>query len=240
MATNEVMMTLVIKGARKLKNTQRLGLQDPYLRAWVSFFRRLYHDDMMYARAIDIILYVIFILQISGSKSKQLVKTKTYVDGGTMAVWNESSELRVLDKNKDCLLIEIKNENDFTSDATIGRLKLPCADIPETPVEDWYSIYGDNGDISGEVHLSLSIKGNKNENEDNMELNLNELRISIDPNMSTATPTDELPTVPTELNDEDIPQGWIVQYTKTGCPYYINEDTHITTWIDPRKVFLKG
>ena len=37
MATNEVMMSLVIKGARKLKNTQRLGLQDPYLRAWVSF-----------------------------------------------------------------------------------------------------------------------------------------------------------------------------------------------------------
>lgn len=154
-----------------------------------------------------------------------------------MAVWNEISELRVLDKKNDCLLIEVKNENDFTNDATIGRLKLPCADIPETPVEDWYSIYGEHGDISGEVHLSLSIKENKS---DDTGINLNQLRISIDPNMSTLIPSEEPTTnTSTDLRNEDMPQGWEIRHTKSGCPYYINDDTHLTTWIDPRQVALK-
>lgn len=153
-----------------------------------------------------------------------------------MAIWNESSELKVTNRKTDCLFIEIKNENDFTSDAIIGRLKLPCADIPETPVEDWYSIYGERGDIAGEVHLSLSIKENKSED----ALNMNELRISIDPNMSTSTSKKDLPKPPADLSDEAMPQGWVIHHTKTGCPYFINEDTETTTWIDPRKVGFRS
>ena len=198
-------MTLVIKGARKLKNTQTLGLQDPYLRAWVT-----------------------------GSKSKQKIKTKTYVDGGSMAVWNESNELRVLNRELDCLLIEVKNDNDFTSDTIIGRLKLPCADIPETPIEDWYSIFGDQGDVAGEVHLTLSIKENNEEVMDHrVEL---KKKTFVKSDMASHSFSSEEPTNQWDL--AALPQNWVVHHTSTGCPYYVNEDTKITTWIDPRKIAL--
>lgn len=225
MASDDFFLTLVIKGARKLKKTQTLGLQDPYLRAWVS-----------------------------GSKKSQKIRTKTYVDGGSMAVWNESNELRVMDKTMDCLLIEVKNENDFTSDTTIGRLKLSCADISDSSIEDWYSIFGDNGDIAGEVHLNISIKA-KREGGGSPRTGGGErpYRLAMNPNMSTshvfsfseddvaagnlhspsaddANPEDDL---------EALPPGWTEIQTPTGCTYYVNEETKVISWIDPRKSLKK-
>lgn len=226
MASEHVFLTLVIKGARKLKNTQTLGLQDPYLRAWVS-----------------------------GSKKSQKIRTKTYVDGGSMAVWNESNDLRVADMTKDCLLIEVKNENDFTSDATIGRLKLSCADISDSSIEDWYSIFGDNGDIAGEVHLSLSIKA-KRDTGGSPRAGGGErpYKLAMSPNMSTSSvfsfneddvavshvhssPSGEDASPEDDL--EALPPCWAEAQTPTGCTYYVNEDTKVISWVDPRKSLKK-
>mmetsp|Transcript_5287 Transcript_5287/g.8730 ORF Transcript_5287/g.8730 Transcript_5287/m.8730 type:complete len:227 (+) Transcript_5287:115-795(+) len=224
MASDEVYLTLVIKGARKLKNTQTLGLQDPYLRAWVS-----------------------------GSKKSQKIRTKTYVDGGSMAVWNESNDLRVVDKAKDCLLIEVKNENDFTSDTTIGRLKLSCADITESSIEDWYSIFGDNGDTAGEVHLSLSIKA-KRDAGGSPRGGDRPYRLAMSPNMSTSTvfSFSEDDTTANNANKsssaddanpeddmETLPPCWAEVQTPTGCTYFVNEDTKVISWVDPRKSLKK-
>jgi hypothetical protein len=213
MASDEVTLSLVIKGARKLKNTQTLGLQDPYLRAWVT-----------------------------GSRRSQKIRTKTYVDGGTMAVWNESAELRVVDKNNDCLLIEVKNENDFTSDSTIGRLKLPCADISDAAIEDWYSIFGDHGDIAGEVHLNLSIKTKADSGGGSPRSGGRQYRFAMDANMSQSTfsfseddvavksPANKVPDLAV------LPEYWTKHETPTGCTYFVNDETKVITWIDPRMI----
>ena len=132
----------------------------------------------------------------------------------------------------------MKNENDFTSDTTIGRLKLPCADIPHTPVEDWYSIYGDNGDVAGEVHLSLCIKGKKQESEaPTPKSGDNKLRVLTDRSTSSTIPEDmEFSSKMPKEKDETMPSNWTTHHTSTGCPYYVNEESNVTTWIDPRNL----
>ena len=62
------------------------------------------------------------------------------------------------------------------------------------------------------------------------------LRIAIDANMSAHTPTDSMSSVADISEQADLPAGWAEQHTATGCPYYTNEDTNITTWIDPRRI----
>lgn len=209
MERHDVTLVMIIKGARKLKSTQKLGLQDPYLRAWVT-----------------------------GSKKEQLIRTKTYVDGGSMAVWNEKCEIRVQDKKSDCLFIEVKNENDFTSDATIGRLKLPCYEIPEAPIEDWYSIFGENGVTSGEVHLSLSMS--------RMNDDVSKRRIKSDRVSSRTYNVDNPKSLSTNSSRDSsssgadlaggLPTGWTVMHTPTGCPYFFNSDLRTTTWIHPAEI----
>lgn len=138
-----------------------------------------------------------------------------------MAVWNESNEFRVLDRQLDCLFLEVKNENDFTSDATIGRLKLPCVDISENPVEDWYGIFGDQGDRAGEVHLTLSMK------EAHKTKTAEATRVTSG-DVSAAAGADDC------SRGGELPHSWVQHSTSSGCPYFVNQDLNITTWIDPR------
>lgn len=119
---------VTVKGARRLKITQTIGEQDPYLRIWSSSIR------------------------------DKKFKTKTYVDGGSLAVWNETFEIHSDNPVNDFIFIEVKNENNLTSDVTIGRLKLPCSELPRQPVEGWYKIFDDGGDFAGEVHMIVSTK----------------------------------------------------------------------------------
>mmetsp|Transcript_14563 Transcript_14563/g.21950 ORF Transcript_14563/g.21950 Transcript_14563/m.21950 type:complete len:274 (-) Transcript_14563:56-877(-) len=114
-----------VKGARKLKIVQTIGEQDPYLRIWTSTDR--------------------------GNK----YRTPTYVDGGSIAVWNEKFELNVSHIETCFILIEVRNENNLRADTIIGRLKIPCCEVKTSPSEAWYAIYNGQGEIAGEVQISL-------------------------------------------------------------------------------------
>lgn len=124
---NTYKIVVNVKAARKLRIVQTLGAQDPYLRVWTTSTR----NDKR--------------------------KTKTYADGGPIAVWNEVFELSVMDVEKEFVFVEVKNEN-FLNDNLIGCLKIPCAELTSTPTEGWYKLYSEKGANAGEVQLELSVK----------------------------------------------------------------------------------
>lgn len=249
------LIVVSIRGARKLKITQTIGDQDPYLRLWTSCDR----DNKL--------------------------RTKTYVDGGTLAVWNETHELRIDSTIENVYIcVEVKNENDILSDVLIGRLKIACSEIPEVPFEAWYQIQDEEGSISGEVQLVLSYKypkkrenvlseglraqirsrsilqsldetGKSNSgkmsqvatNVSAVESAKNKFKAKIDhrsphhsPLTSPRSPmepsTGEMnadSTTATAASNSPLPQGWEERQTPSGKVFYVDHINKKTTWTRP-------
>jgi hypothetical protein len=233
-----------IRGARKLKITQTLGDQDPYLRIWTSCDR------------------------------ENKIRTKTYVDGGTLAIWNESHELRVdTTSENNYICVEVKNENDILSDAMIGRLKIACSEISEVPFEAWYPIQDEDGLVAGEIQLVLSYKhpkprrtslneGLRAQIRSMSDQNVGDTDDSHSPNKKVSSKLSVVTTQATGVNsaknkfrskleptyappDEDskdtndstdstpLPPGWEERKTPSGKPFYIDHNNKVTTWIRP-------
>eukprot|EP00602_Paraphysomonas_sp_CaronLab_P004902 CAMPEP_0185026640 /NCGR_PEP_ID=MMETSP1103-20130426/10979_1 /TAXON_ID=36769 /ORGANISM="Paraphysomonas bandaiensis, Strain Caron Lab Isolate" /LENGTH=324 /DNA_ID=CAMNT_0027560289 /DNA_START=485 /DNA_END=1455 /DNA_ORIENTATION=- len=238
-------ITAVVKGARKLKITQTIGDQDPYVRLWTSSDR--------------------------GNKKR----TKTYVDGHSMAVWNETIELRTVSTVVSFICVEVKNENSLQKDVVIGRMKVPCDEVTDVPQEGWYVLKDQDGEFAGEVHLSLVYNTDHDTGED------------LNPSVSPSTPSLKaavasmsradaripkmahvataaigvqsardifnlngklpnakdasvgLPTPPQSSNLQcgssvesgpPLPPGWEQRYTKSGKAYYVNHIDNVTSW----------
>jgi hypothetical protein len=236
-----------VRGARKLKITQTLGDQDPYLKIWTSCDR------------------------------ENKIKTQTYVDGGTLAIWNETHELRVdssVENNYIC--VEVKNENDILSDSLIGRLKIDCAEVAETPFEAWYQIQDEDGQIAGEVQLVLNYKhpkprrmslnvglreqirtrstlfseanqtgapqgGDRSSSSDMASITVqvngvnaarNKFISKLDLN-DAPPPAEGDPTESTSPRDTALPPGWEERKTATGKLFYVDHINKVTTWKRP-------
>jgi hypothetical protein len=229
-----------IRGARKLKITQTLGDQDPYLRAWTSCDR------------------------------ENKIRTKTYVDGGTLAIWNETHDLRVdTTSENNYICVEVKNENDILSDAMIGRLKIACSEVPEVPFEAWYPIQDEDGLVAGEIQLVLSYKHPQqrrtslNEGLREQIRSFSDPKIGDDDQPKKATPNkfSNLATqvsgvnnaknkfrsklepvyTPPEEGSHDrqcsegtpLPPGWEERRTPNGKAFYVDHNNKVTTWTRP-------
>lgn len=243
-ATYDRRIVVGVRGARKLKITQTIGDQDPYLRMWTSCDR------------------------------ENKIRTKTYVDGGTLAIWNETHELRVdtsCENNYIC--VEVKNKNEILSDALIGRLKIACTEVSEVPFEAWYPIQDEDGMVAGEIQLVLSYKHPKprrtslnegvrdqirsfssriiDETNDapstqspvkkfaavttqakGVNIAKNKFRSSLGP---TYTPPDEEKSQDTQDSPDSapLPPGWEERKTPNGKSFFVDHNSKVTTWIRP-------
>jgi hypothetical protein len=235
-----------VRGARKLKITQTIGDQDPYLRIWTSCDR------------------------------ENKIKTQTYVDGGTLAIWNETHELRVdssVENNYIC--VEVKNENDILSDSLIGRFKIACSEVAETPFEAWYQIQDEDGQVAGEVQLILNYKHpkprrtslnvglreqirsrsvligaphqtTKRDGDDEMATGdlasvtiqangvhaaKNKFISKLEMNYTPPAEGDQIETI--SPRDTPLPPGWEERKTATGKLFYVDHINKVTTWKRP-------
>jgi len=94
-------------------------------------------------------------LWITSNKNK--LTTRVHDNGGSQAVWGDSFEVHVANGKHEYLYLECKNKNSFSSDATIGRAKVPIHSFMDNEenkkVEEWFKILTEEGVVSGEIQL---------------------------------------------------------------------------------------
>lgn len=61
----------------------------------------------------------------------------------------------------ECLFVEVVCDNQILSDNIIGRLKIPCERAYLKCTLDWYKLYDDNGNISGEIQMIFNFTSNE-------------------------------------------------------------------------------
>jgi hypothetical protein len=172
----------IIRGARKLKNTETLilSIQDPYLRIWTS------------------------------CDANNKMRTKTYIDGGSLAIWSETFQLRLKSDETNFIFIEVMNENDMIAHNLIGKLRIPCEDIAEGPSESWYTILDDQNMEAGEVQMLLQRVSGE--------------RLTASPVRASRARV---------VSVEGLPAGWEGRVTSGGRMYYVNHNEKKTQWDRP-------
>jgi hypothetical protein len=87
----------------------------------------------------------------------KIYKTKVYENGGTLAIWQETFEVQSNDLSTDIIFVEILSKH-LLADKVIGRLKIFASEVPNKPEQSWYSIFDEDGAVSGEVQMAVSLK----------------------------------------------------------------------------------
>jgi Ca2+-dependent lipid-binding protein len=99
---NDCILYLTVLSARDLKETQKIGVQDPYCAVYLN----------------------------SGGKeaAEPSFKTSTHDNGGTEPVWNEKGTILIPNICTDVLKIKVRNEN-WVGSNTIGKMMVSLQDL---------------------------------------------------------------------------------------------------------------
>jgi hypothetical protein len=96
------------------------------------------------------------ILYVYPSKS---FTTKTHVDGGAHATWQETCIFDVVNPETDVLTFKVMNDNTFGSHTLIGEGKHSVSAISKYPVNtditEWFHLTNSKGKPAGEVELTI-------------------------------------------------------------------------------------
>jgi hypothetical protein len=118
----ETIANIVVYEAKDLKNTQMIGKQSPYAALATT------------------------------AAPGRVQKTRTYISGGDIAIWNELKTLPV-SLSRDSLIISVMNEN---KSVTIGQAILSCSVLTEYPTEQWCALTDSKGLQAGHIRIGVS------------------------------------------------------------------------------------
>jgi hypothetical protein len=172
----------------------------------------------------------------SSTKSNKQ-RTKTHINGGKEAIWEETFNITVQDDKLESVYFEVKNANKFKYDQLIGKAKFSCADVGSAPNECWIRIYSEHGADAGEVQIKASrISGtNKatigNQQEQQIQSKLKMEAGQVNAALTSSAPVHQPPAflpVPTSL-----PEGWSAMTDTKGRQYYMNHHNRTTQWEVP-------
>ncbi|TMW67658.1 hypothetical protein Poli38472_011278 [Pythium oligandrum] len=99
---NDSVLYITVLGARELKDTQKIGVQDPFC--------------------------AVYLMSGGQEGSSPAFKTSTHDNGGVNPVWNEKSTIIIPDVASDVLKVKIMNEN-WVGSNTIGEVAIPMRDL---------------------------------------------------------------------------------------------------------------
>lgn len=92
------------------------------------------------------------------TSSTRSQKRKSNKSTGTVtAVWNETFEIDVADPDVEFLFCELVTVSVMGGKSVVGRIKVACKEITSTETENWFQIYGDDGEGVGEINLVISL-----------------------------------------------------------------------------------
>jgi hypothetical protein len=91
----------------------------------------------------------------TSSTRDQKFETRVSKGSGTSAIWNDTAKMNVVDDDEEYFYVEVKAKGTM-SDTLIGRLKVPCRELPSTETDMTLRVITEQGEDGGEIRLRIS------------------------------------------------------------------------------------